>query len=82
MVAMATAVVTVVSIAWMAAGNGNPIQSVTDDDIYLIEQGGFDISIPVAGDITSLDVVEVRNELEGTSTIMELIPEGTTVPEG
>ena len=82
MVAMATAVVTVVSIAWIAAGNGNPIQSVTDDDIYLIEQGGFDISIPVAGDITSLDVVEVRNELEGTSTIMELIPEGTTVPKG
>ena len=82
MVAIAAGAVTVVSIAWMAAGNGNPMQAITDDDIYLIERGGFDISIPVAGDLTSLDVVEIRNELEGTSTIMELIPEGTTVPEG
>jgi HlyD family secretion protein len=82
MVAVATAGVMVVSIAWMVAGNGSPLQTITDNDIFMIEQGGFDISIPVAGDLTSLDVVEIRNELEGTSTIMELIPEGSTTTVG
>lgn len=82
MVAVAGVGTMVVSIAWMAAGKGSPIERVTDSDLFTAERGGFDISIPVAGDLTSLDIVEIRNELEGTSTIMELIQEGTTVPKG
>ncbi len=72
----------VIAVAWMAAGNGSPIEEVSETDLFVVERGGFDISIPASGDLTSLDVVEIRNELEGTSTIMELIPEGTTVKEG
>ena len=66
----------------MAAGNDSPIEEVSESDLFMVERGGFDISIPASGDLTSLDVVEIRNDLEGTSTIMELIPEGTTVKEG
>ena len=82
LVGIGTASVLVIAVAWMAAGNSGPTDQVAETDLYLIERGGFDISIPASGDLTSLDVVEIRNELEGTSTIMELIPEGTTVKEG
>ena len=82
LIGIGTASLLVIGIAWMSAGNGSPTESVSESDLFLVERGGFDISIPASGDLTSLDVVEIRNDLEGTSTIMELIPEGTTVKEG
>lgn len=54
----------------------------TDTDIFTVQRGGFDITIPASGDLVSLDIVEIRNELEGTSTIMWLIPEGSTIEKG
>ncbi len=82
MVAIAAGGAMVGTIAWLVAGGGNPVELLDDSDIYIVESGGFDISIPASGDLASLEIVSMRNQLEGTSTIMELIPEGTFVQEG
>ena len=82
MVALATGGAMVGTIAWLVAGGGNPVELLDDSDIYIVESGGFDISIPASGDLASLEIVSMRNQLEGTSTIMELIPEGSFVQEG
>ena len=82
MVALAAGGAMVVTVAWMLAGGGSSGGTITETDLFPVERGGFDISIPTSGDLTSLDIVEIRNQLEGTSTIMWLIPEGSTVEEG
>ncbi len=82
MVALATGGAMVVTIAWMLAGGGNNEGQITETDLFTVERGGFEISIPSSGDLASLDIVEIRNQLEGTSTIMWLIPEGSTVEKG
>ncbi|MAB84005.1 MAG: hypothetical protein CMJ24_11330 [Phycisphaerae bacterium] len=82
MVALATGGAMVVTIAWMLAGGSASEGQITETDLFTVERGGFEISIPSSGDLASLDIVEIRNRLEGTSTIMWLIPEGSTVEEG
>jgi len=82
MVALAAGATMVVTVAWMLAGGSSSVGAITETDLFRVERGGFDISIPTSGDLTSLDIVEIRNQLEGTSTIMWLIPEGSTVEKG
>jgi len=82
MVALAAGATMVVTVAWLLAGGGSSTNAITETDLFRVERGGFDISIPTSGDLASLDIVEIRNQLEGTSTIMWLIPEGSTVEEG
>ncbi len=82
MVALAAGGAMVFTVAWMLSGGTTSVNVVTEVDLFTVEQGGFDISIPSSGDLASLDIVEIRNELEGTSTIMWLIPEGSNVETG
>ncbi|MDP8245472.1 MAG: HlyD family efflux transporter periplasmic adaptor subunit [Candidatus Hinthialibacter antarcticus] len=50
--------------------------------IYDVQQGPLTISESVAGTIQARDKVVIVNDLEGQSTILYLIPEGTKVKEG
>ena len=82
MVALAAGGAMVFTVAWLLSGGSTSDSTVTEVDLFTVDQGGFDISIPSSGDLASLDIVEIRNELEGTSTIMWLIPEGSNVETG
>ena len=66
MVALATGGAMVVTIAWMLAGGSGSEGQITETDLFTVERGGFEISIPSSGDLASLDIVEIRNRLEGT----------------
>lgn len=82
MVALAAGGAMVFTVAWLLSGGSSAATTVSEVDLFTVDRGGFDISIPSSGDLASLDIVEIRNQLEGTSTIMWLIPEGSTVEEG
>lgn len=82
MVALAAGGAMVFTVAWLLSGGSSTATTVSEVDLFTVDRGGFDISIPSSGDLASLDIVEIRNQLEGTSTIMWLIPEGSTVEEG
>ena len=46
-------------------GNDNPIEEVSESDLFMVERGGFGISIPASGDLTSLDVVKFETIWKG-----------------
>lgn len=57
----------------------NPLLS---QPTYEVQQGPLTISVPVTGTIQARNTVIIKNELEGNSTILSLVPEGTRVKKG
>lgn len=49
---------------------------------YKVERGNFLVSIVEGGELQAVNEVTVRNEVEGTSRIIYIIPEGTYVKKG
>ena len=74
--------IVVVGVAVMLAGGGGQPETVGLNDLYAVERGDFEITIPASGELVALDQVEIRCELEGQANITEIIEEGTTVKEG
>ncbi len=56
--------------------------SIFSQPTYVVEQGPLTISVPVAGTIQAREKEIIQNELEGSSTIIYLIPEGKRVKKG
>lgn len=59
--------------------DGDPLSG---QPAYEVQQGPLSISITVAGTIQAREKVIIKNELEGSSTILYLVPEGTRVKKG
>ena len=76
------AVLIMLGAAWMVSGGGGQADIVGPMDLYEVEAGNFDITIPASGELVALDQVEIRCELEGQATITEIIDEGSNVQEG
>jgi len=57
----------------------NPIRS---QPTYEVQQGPLTISVDVAGTIQARNKEIIKNELEGSSTILFIIPEGERVKQG
>ncbi len=51
-------------------------------DLVEVVKGDFDISTTCSGELRARNQIEVRNTLEGETTIIEIIPEGTLVKQG
>ena len=49
---------------------------------YTVRPETFDVRIPLSGELKAMRNVEIRNQVEGQTTIMSLIPEGSKVKEG
>lgn len=76
-----TAIVVVTAIA-IFRGGGPGSSDVATSDFHIVERGDFLITIPASGELAAGEQVELRCELDGTSTITEIIPEGTSVDAG
>ena len=50
--------------------------------IFVVQRGPLTISVTESGTIKNRDQVVVKNEVEGRTTILSLIPEGTYVKKG
>ena len=70
--------------AWLASdGSGGSSGVVDQADLYTVEMGDFDITIPASGELASLEQVEVRCELDGNNNaLVEIVDEGINVSEG
>ncbi|MEE2907640.1 MAG: HlyD family efflux transporter periplasmic adaptor subunit [Planctomycetota bacterium] len=68
--------------AWMVADGGGQADIIGPSDLYQVEQGSFEVTIPASGELAALEQVEIRCELEGEATITEIIGEGTNVTKG
>ena len=56
--------------------------AVVQNNYYTVKRRDFLISIVEGGTLKAVQEVTVRNELEGTSRILSIVPEGTSVKSG
>lgn len=49
---------------------------------YRVAPGDFDVTIKLGGEFKAIRNVEIRNDVEGVSTILSIVPEGKLVTEG
>jgi len=68
-------------IIWLAAFRGNKTAG-GDVPTFTVKQGPLTISVVESGTIKARDQHIIKNEVEGRTSIITLIPEGTRVKEG
>ena len=82
MLVVAAAAVIVIGTTWMVGGGGGEIEDIGESDLYEIIRGDFDITIPASGELSALERVDIRCQLDDQAAITEIIEEGATVAEG
>lgn len=69
-----------VAVIVLSRGCGS---TTTERNVYFnARRGPFEVSITEGGSLRAVNEVIVRCELEGTSRIIKIVPEGTTVSKG
>lgn len=81
MVVAAVVIVAAAALGLVLAQNQGQGHSHSSE-LFTVERGSFDITIPASGELVALQQVEVRNRLESRATIVEITDEGTTVKAG
>lgn len=61
---------------WMSSAKAEPIRGAT------VQRGPLKISVIERGNLKAADAVSLKNEIEGRTTILKLVPEGTIVQKG
>jgi len=64
------------------SGDGAASDSAGTTELAPAERGSFDIVTLAMGELEAKNRIEIRNRMDGRATIVEIIPEGTTVAEG
>lgn len=89
-----TAVVVVVSLVFLLGlvvggvmlyrgqGENATRVSASSAELARVELGDFDIVTLAMGELEAKNRIEIRNRMNGSATIIEIVPEGTTVTTG
>ena len=81
LVAVAVFVLSLIGVFWLT-GSGGSEGDVVLDEIHTVERGGFPVSFPASGELSSSEFVEIRNPLDTVGVVKSIVDEGTTVQEG
>jgi HlyD family secretion protein len=76
------AVVIVVAIGvfgFLRQKTGDSGSSNKETGLFTVEQGDLNISVIENGDIKAVDSVDIKSKVEGRATIVNIVPEGTTI---
>ncbi|MCH2138830.1 MAG: HlyD family efflux transporter periplasmic adaptor subunit [Phycisphaerales bacterium] len=68
--------------AWMLSGVKSASKAIGPADLHVVERGTFEVTIPASGNLIAQNQVEIRNALDGSASITEIVPEGTAVRTG
>ena len=82
LVGTGVAALAVAAAAWMVSGVDTGKDAIGSADLFQIEQGSFEITVPASGNLVAQNQVEIRNSLDGNAVIAEIVPEGTAVETG
>ena len=75
----------IVVVAWLfgwIGGSGGETRSGEGRDVHTVSTGGFNIVIPVSGELAAVRQVEIRNRLESRAMITSIVDEGRLVRRG
>jgi multidrug resistance efflux pump len=81
------AALVVVGIAALLIGGGSDASGGGgggggSSDRHIVRRGGFQITIPVLGELQAQEQIEIRNRMDTQAIITEIIPEGTWANTG
>ncbi len=84
LVAVVVVLIVVAASVFMLGGpgDGSTSESAGTAELAPAERGSFDIVTLAMGELEAKNRIEIRNRMNGRATIIEIIPEGTTVEEG
>ncbi|MCH2135373.1 MAG: HlyD family efflux transporter periplasmic adaptor subunit [Phycisphaerales bacterium] len=82
LIGTALAGLAVAGAAWMLSGVDSAGDGFAASDLYMVERGGFEVTVPASGNLIAQEQVEIRNTLDGNAVIAEIVPEGTAVNTG
>ena len=72
-----------VATAALVVHNGSPAaEGAAGDDSFVVQRGGFEITIPASGELEAKEQIDVRNKLEHRAILTWIIEEGATVKAG
>ena len=80
LVVVAGIVLIIASLVWMGAVETEV--ATGEKDVHTVARGDFMISIPASGELSTENLVEIRNPLETNGIVTEIVGEGTTVRKG
>jgi HlyD family secretion protein len=69
-------------VAWLATGCESDGEDVGAGTTFLVQQGRLTISVTESGTITARDQTVIQSQVEGQTTIIYLVDEGTIVEPG
>ncbi len=73
-------VIAVIAVGSWAFRSRKPVTQV--NSYYTVKRGDFLVSLVEGGTLRAVQELIIRNELEGGTTIVSVVPEGTTVKQG
>jgi len=78
----AVAAIALGGAAWMLSGVEASSEAIGPADIHTVQPGEFEVTIPASGNLVAQNQVEIRNSLDGSAVITEIVPEGSSVVAG
>ena len=78
-VAVAAVVVVIIAFIFLHRMWGGADESGTNMGVFTVERGPLVIRDTVSGDIKALNSVDIKSEVEGGTTIISIVPEGTVI---
>ena len=67
---------------WSAGGDATVQNAAATSELARAEKGSFEIVTLAMGELEAKNRIELRNRMEKAGTIVEIVPEGTTVAAG
>ena len=76
-------VIVIIVLGWFLFSlSGGNTERVFDGEVYTVEVGSFDVSVPTSGELVAENQINIYNHLESGATIIELVEEGSYVTAG
>ena len=72
-------IVAVGAFGFFRQKKGGSGSSNKETGLFTVEQGDLTISVIESGDIKAVDSVDIKSKVEGRATIVNIVPEGTTI---
>lgn len=70
------------TLMWALVGDGGSEPLQVGADVAEVRRAGFEVSITAVGELETVRQVELRNDLERETTIVEIVPEGSMAKAG
>ena len=67
---------------WAITRGGEGSERVFAGELFTVELGSFEVSVPTSGELASENQINIYNHLESGATIFELVEEGSHVTAG